>query len=133
METNGLGELTSEKYVRLTTFKRDGTAVPTPVWIAPDGNDLLVLTSTSTGKIKRIRHTERVLVAACDARGRLKPGSADRDARATIDLDPAHVRDLRRRIVRRYSIVGSLFIAATTAYKKLGRMKGEEVALRLSA
>jgi uncharacterized protein len=130
---NGLGALASEKYVRLTTFKRDGTAVATPVWIVPDGNDLLVLTSTSTGKAKRIRHTERVLLAPCDARGRVQPGTTDSEARASIDPDVAHVRDLRRRIVRRYTIAGPVFLVVTTALKKLGRMKGEDVALRLRA
>jgi PPOX class probable F420-dependent enzyme len=57
-------------YVSLTTFRRTGVAVSTPVWAAPDGGSLLVWTRTDSGKVKRLRHTQRVTVAPCDIRGR---------------------------------------------------------------
>ena len=59
-------------YVSLTTFRRSGTAVPTPVWAAPDGDSLIVWTRADSGKVKRLRHTPRVTVAPCDVRGRTK-------------------------------------------------------------
>jgi PPOX class probable F420-dependent enzyme len=58
-------------YVSLTTFRRTGQPVPTPVWAAPDGDDLVVWTRADSGKVKRLRHTARVTVAPCDVRGRL--------------------------------------------------------------
>ena len=58
------------EYVSLTTFRRSGVPVPTPVWAAADGADLVVWTRTDTGKVKRVRHTTRVTVAPCEFRGK---------------------------------------------------------------
>ncbi len=58
-------------YVSLTTFRRTGVPVATPVWAAPDGDDLVVWTRADSGKVKRLRHTARVTVAPCDVRGRV--------------------------------------------------------------
>ena len=33
---SGVGALADEKYISLTTFKRDGTPVATPVWVVSD-------------------------------------------------------------------------------------------------
>ena len=64
-------------YVSLTTFRRTGVAVPTPVWAAPDGEDLVVWTRADSGKVKRLRHTARVTVAPCDVRGRTRGPEVD--------------------------------------------------------
>jgi PPOX class probable F420-dependent enzyme len=58
------------RYVSLTTFRRTGVAVPTPVWAAPDGDGLIVWTRADSGKVKRLRHTARVTCAPCGFRGR---------------------------------------------------------------
>jgi PPOX class probable F420-dependent enzyme len=64
-------------YVSLTTFRRTGVPVPTPVWAAPDGNTLVVWTRADSGKVKRLRHTSRVTVAPCDFRGRTHGPAVD--------------------------------------------------------
>jgi hypothetical protein len=81
---SALDNLGQQKYVRLTTFRRDGTPVPTPVWQVRDGDHLLVITNGMTGKVKRLRHTPRVLIAACDQRGRVKPGA--QDVEGTVEM-----------------------------------------------
>lgn len=77
IDTTGLA---AEKYVSLTTFRRNGDAVPTPVWVAKDGEALVVITDASSGKVKRLKHTDAVRLAACDMRGRVRgpsvPGTA---------------------------------------------------------
>jgi PPOX class probable F420-dependent enzyme len=69
------------KYMSLTTFRRDGSPVPTPVWFVVDGDRVLVQTDAQAGKVKRIRRNPAVTVAACTATGRLKgsptPGRAE--------------------------------------------------------
>ena len=100
-----LAALGREKYLRLTTFRRDGTPVPTPVWVVPDGGSLLVVTTASTGKVKRIRHTPRVLLAPCDARGRVAAGAADTEAVAAVVDDPAAVAELQRRLIGKYGLL----------------------------
>ena len=59
-------------YVSLTTFRRTGVPVSTPVWAAPDGDTLVVWTRTDSGKVKRLRHTTRVTVAPCTFRGHVE-------------------------------------------------------------
>jgi uncharacterized protein len=65
-----VGSLARERYISLTTFKRDGTAVSTPVWVvSDDGRRLLVWTGAQTWKVRRIRRDPHVFVAASSARG----------------------------------------------------------------
>jgi len=52
-----LEQLSTEEFLLLTTFRRSGEAVGTPVWVVRDGSHLLVTTGQQTGKVKRIRHT----------------------------------------------------------------------------
>ena len=64
--------LGAERYISLATFRRDGREVRTPVWVANDGEHLYVFSEAKAGKVKRIRATNRVAVAACDVRGGLR-------------------------------------------------------------
>jgi PPOX class probable F420-dependent enzyme len=81
--------LSDEKYVLLTTFRRDGTPVKTPVWVvALDNGHFGFWTSSGSGKAKRLAHTERVTVQACDARGRVKDGAATIEGSARLVTGP---------------------------------------------
>ena len=66
---NPLDALTGERYLRLSTFRKTGAAVPTPVWFARLGENLYVVTGRNTGKAKRIRNNPGVAVAPSDFRG----------------------------------------------------------------
>lgn len=99
-------DLAASQYVLLTTFTKDGRPKPTPVWAAPDGDRLLVITQEKSWKVKRIRHTPRVVLAACDMRGR--PTGEPLDATATI-LDKTHNGAVYRAIGKRYGLVGAVF------------------------
>jgi PPOX class probable F420-dependent enzyme len=62
--------LAHERYISLTTYKRDGTAVSTPVWVvSDDGRRLLVWSSERTWKVRRLRRNPQVLVAPANFRG----------------------------------------------------------------
>lgn len=66
-----LSELKSNRYISLTTFKRDGTPVSTPVWVvSDDGERLLVWSAAKTWKVRRIRRNPDVLVAPSNLRGK---------------------------------------------------------------
>jgi hypothetical protein len=52
-----IDDVAGERFVSLTTFRRDGTPVATPVWIARDGDALVVTTPADSGKVKRLRST----------------------------------------------------------------------------
>ncbi len=82
MAPNPFDALDSHRYVRLSTFRKSGEAVPTPVWFARVGDSLYVVTGRNTGKAKRIRNNPDVVLAPSDFRGRPK----GRDVRAVARL-----------------------------------------------
>jgi PPOX class probable F420-dependent enzyme len=58
------------KYILLTTFRRDGRAVPTPVHVVAAGDTAYFRTWNMAGKAKRLRHTPAVQIAPSTMRGR---------------------------------------------------------------
>jgi PPOX class probable F420-dependent enzyme len=139
-ETGALAALGHEKYVRLTTFRRDGTPVATPVWVVPDEADpavLWVMTSASTGKVKRLRHTPRVVLAACSARGAVAPGAQEVTAVGAVLTDAATARAVQHRVTGRYGLLGRVTQVSFDARAALRRIRGRApdppVAVRLSA
>ena len=56
--------------VLLTTFRRDGTAVATPVSLAVAGDRGYIRSPGNAGKVKRLRRNAQVELAPCTPRGR---------------------------------------------------------------
>ena len=97
--------LASASYVALTTFRRTGVAVTTPVWFAPSldqPGSFAVISVDDTGKTKRLAHTDRVELQACDVRGRVQPGAPTFLGTATVVRDAADVASVRRAVVAKY-------------------------------
>ncbi len=63
-----------EKYINLSTQKKDGTFVNTPVWFAQEDNKnvFYVFSAGEAGKVKRIKNISSVKVAICNVRGDLR-------------------------------------------------------------
>jgi hypothetical protein len=66
-------ELQDQKYISLITFRKNGAAIPTPVWFAenPGQDTLYVMTRNDSGKYKRIRNNPQVRIAPCTMRGKV--------------------------------------------------------------
>ena len=77
--------LDGERYINLETFKRDGGSVKTPVWAAPDGGRLVIVTDGTSYKVKRLQRNPRCRAAACDVRGKVKGPWHDGQARVIED------------------------------------------------
>ncbi|MBT3330971.1 MAG: PPOX class F420-dependent oxidoreductase [Rhodospirillaceae bacterium] len=62
-----------EQYINLSTRKRDGSFIDTPVWFAQagDGNCFYVFALQKSGKVKRIRNFPDVKIASCSYSGKL--------------------------------------------------------------
>jgi uncharacterized protein len=86
--------LGDEHFVSLTTFRKSGVGVPTPVWIARDGETLIVTTPASSGKVKRIRNGSRVQLQPCSRMGKVVEGTQPVEAIARILDDTATVERL---------------------------------------
>jgi uncharacterized protein len=68
-------ELEAARYILLTTFKRDGAAVASPVWITGSAGTYTFTTGDRAWKARRLRHNPAVQVQACGIRGGIKPGA----------------------------------------------------------
>lgn len=81
-----LRELEQSRYLSLTTYRLNGAAVATPVWFAPAADGYwYVFTAADSGKVKRLRHTNSVRVAACDMRGKVRGPAFETTATLTSD------------------------------------------------
>jgi uncharacterized protein len=109
-----LDALGTASYVLLTTFRRDGTPVPTPVWVARDRDSLVVWTDRAAGKVKRIRRDGAVTLVPCTFRG--KPRGEPVPARAEI-LDAADTEQVRRLIKRKYRLTGPLTVGFSRRFR----------------
>ena len=84
-------------YVSLTTFRKDGTGVSTPVWFAVDGGELFIWTLSDSWKVKRLRNDSRVVVTVCDARGRIADGAVSAEGTARLLDETGAIRKLLSR------------------------------------
>ena len=76
--------MADHRFVSLTTFRRSGTPVATPVWIARDGDALVVTTIVDSGKVKRARRDPRVELQPCTRRGTVADGATTVGAETRI-------------------------------------------------
>ncbi len=86
-----------QNFMSLTTYRKTGVAVPTPVWFVQEGSKLYLLTQPQAGKLKRIRHTARVTVAPCTASGKILGDSAEGQARILSAEEGKHANALLNR------------------------------------
>jgi uncharacterized protein len=124
-----LDELAQAKVIRVTTFRKDGAAVPTPVWLVRDGEHLLVITEADSGKAKRAARNPSVLVAPCDVRGKVKDGVDDVEMTAAVITDPAETERVDRLIRDRYGIQ---YTFASLANRLMRRSMDHDAVIRLS-
>jgi len=88
-----------QKYISLTTFRKSGVAVPTPVWFGEEDDKLYVMTRSDSGKYKRIRNNPQVQIAPCTVRGKIT--GPEFDAKARI-LPPEDWPRARKTIAKKY-------------------------------
>lgn len=93
-------EIHNEKYIALTTFRKSGEGVVTPVWFAERDGKLYVVTEKKSGKSKRIRNNSLVRVAPCTMRGKIT--GPEFNGRARILPAGDESADARRVIRKKY-------------------------------
>ena len=103
--TTPLETIGGASYALVTSYRKDGRAVPTAVWVVRDGDALAIWTVTGAGKVKRIRRDGTVLVGPCDVRGR--PTGDQVPGTATV-LDSAGTERVRMLLKRKYGIFGHI-------------------------
>ena len=123
--------LGDEKYVSLTTFKRDGTPVASAVWIVAHGPGRVgFYTTDGSGKTKRLRHTKRVTLQPCTMRGELLPGSQPVSGTAEMVKSGPDFDGVKRSVRDKYGLQGRLFaFAGGQAMKRKGLSYADTVVL----
>jgi PPOX class probable F420-dependent enzyme len=106
------------KYVSLVSFKRDGAPIATPMWFVVDGDRLLVITDAQSAKVKRIRRTPEVTVAACTPNGRLTGEPLEAEAEILPVSEHEHAQQLLK---RKYRVD---FILILPIYNLIQRIRG---------
>ena len=129
MPTSTTLALGASDFIQLTTFRRNGEGVPTPVWVVPDGDGLAVFTPAGTGKLKRIRHTPRVTVAECSRRGRVDDDVVPVEAHATATADPAEVDRVTRLLAGKYGLQFKIAMLAERVFAR-GERRREVIHIR---
>ena len=66
-----IASLESEKYISLETYRKNEQFVRTPVWFIIKEDLVFVVTRDQTGKIKRLRHNQKVRFASCTIKGKI--------------------------------------------------------------
>jgi PPOX class probable F420-dependent enzyme len=105
--TSDIDTLGAAKYVSLTTFRADGSAVATPVWVVRDGDVLRILTDPASGKVRRLRANPAVRLSPCDMRGRVKPDALVAEASAEL-ADETGTQRTMELIEKRYGLMGRI-------------------------
>jgi PPOX class probable F420-dependent enzyme len=97
-----LQDFARSEYVSLTTYRKNGTPVATPVWAAADGGVLYVWTRSDSWKVRRLRNDSRVRVTVCDVRGRIAEGAPSAEGTARL-LDEDGTAAVRKVLARKYT------------------------------
>ncbi len=124
--------LGAEKYLALTTYRRSGEGVSTPVWVVPVSDGRVGFwTADGTGKTKRIRATPRVTVQASDARGRVKPASTPVEGTAELVHSGPLFEEVQGKVRAKYGIMVTIsrVMGLVMGQRKAGQTYGDTVVL----
>jgi len=124
--TTPLDVLGDAEYMLLTTFRKTGVPVPTPVWVVRAGDELQVWSNPAAGKLKRIRNSGRVELAPCTMRGKPRGRSIEGTARLLTDDEAGPMLD---RLVSKYGLLGWL----TTMQSRYFGRAGAGIAITVTA
>ncbi len=113
-------ELDRAKYISFTSFKRNGDAVPLPVWVVPFEDGYAFTTDNPSYKVKRVRNNPAVTVQVCSLRGKVASGATVYHGTAEV-IEGERVAGVRAAITRKYRLVYALAIAPQELFAKLRR------------
>lgn len=122
---SSLTQLGEAQYIALETYKKNGEAVRTPVWVTQEAGKLYVITEGNSWKVKRIRNKPHVRIAKSDARGNVQGDWITATAR--VLTDPASVNQQGKRLAAKYGLIYHLF----TLFLKLRQRQRTSVVIEI--
>ncbi|GMA33291.1 PPOX class F420-dependent oxidoreductase [Litorihabitans aurantiacus] len=119
--------LARARFVSVGTVRRSGEVVRTPVWIAPLGDRLVLTSEVATGKIKRLRHTDRVVLRVCDRFGKIDPGDPELEGTGALVADEATSAAATRALRAKYGPQFTVVLAFERLVRRLQRRRSDRV------
>jgi uncharacterized protein len=104
-------EIHGQRYISLATFRKTGVAVYTPIWFAEANDKLYLMTSSKSGKCKRIRNNPQVKIAPCTMRGKITGPEFSATVRI---LPPEEIAAARQGINAKYFLARIPFLWPNT-------------------
>lgn len=112
-------DLRREQCIALTTFRKTGQAVTTPVWFAIRLGTIYVETHADAGKLKRLRHTARVTLAPCTYSGKVTGALSAGNARILTEFEERTAAAAA--LAEKYGLMHNLFHFVRNAQRLLQR------------
>ncbi|ONI78334.1 hypothetical protein BWI15_02335 [Kribbella sp. ALI-6-A] len=100
MTTTALARIAKSSNVLLTTYRKNGTPVSTPVGGVVDDGKLYILSYPNTGKLKRLHNDARAVVAPCNSAGTVPAGAASLEGTGRV-LDRAETKHAYQLMARK--------------------------------
>ncbi|KQT72937.1 PPOX class F420-dependent oxidoreductase [Microbacterium sp. Leaf436] len=125
-------EIAASPFVSLGTYRKNGALVAVPVWVARDGDELVVTSERNTGKVKRLRNDQRVTLRPCSRMGAVEPDAITVEAHGRIAgaaTDDAHADAALR---RKYRLQYRLILGFEALVRRVQRKPGDRVIIRIS-
>ena len=97
------------QYINLETFKKDGSKVTTPVWVAQQNNSLVVTTGKNAGKVKRIRNNGKAIIYTTNQSGSKKL-SEELEVKGSILSDEDLITEAVTILKKKYGMMAKMML-----------------------
>ena len=97
-------DILASRTINLTTIRKSGTLVHTPVWVIKDGNIGYVRTSKSAGKIKRLKNNHKAFISPCTNFGKVTGDKIEIKAEV-LELNRKEYNEISNKLKKKYSIL----------------------------
>ncbi|WJS92426.1 PPOX class F420-dependent oxidoreductase [Microbacterium testaceum] len=125
-------EIAASPFVSLGTYRRNGALVSVPVWIARDGDELVVTSERSTGKVKRLRNDSRVTLQPCSRMGTVEPDAIRVEAEGRIAGPAADDARADAALKRKYGFQYRAILGVEALVRRIQRKPGDRVIIRIA-
>ncbi|MDQ1136616.1 PPOX class probable F420-dependent enzyme [Microbacterium sp. SORGH_AS 1204] len=125
-------EIAASPFVSLGTYRRNGALVAVPVWIARDGDELVVTSERATGKVKRLRNDGRVTLRPCSRMGAVEPDAITVEATGRIAGPATDDARADTALRRKYGLQYRAILGVEAFVRRLQRRPGDRVIVRIS-
>ncbi|MFJ4038844.1 PPOX class F420-dependent oxidoreductase [Microbacterium sp. NPDC090007] len=125
-------EIAASPFVTFGTYRRNGALVSVPVWIARDGDELVVTSERATGKVKRLRNDARVVLRPCSRGGAVEPDAITVEAHGRVAGPATEDARADTALHRKYGWQYRAILGFERLMRRVQRRPGDRVILRIS-